>query len=237
MIEHKYVGFICNITNYQENDAIYNVLTANGKQSFKARGIKKITSKNATSCNYFMLSEFITSSKTENSKETLKQACNIKIYKKPLEDLLVSSSYLFICNILNNVSQEINGFDMAIECFDLLEKNFYPINVLNYFLKNLCNSLGYAPNITGCVNCGNKTNLISFDFESGGFICSNCFDSQRYHKIDANILKDLYLFLKESKYFDLDRVHSNIIFNYYRDFFKNVLNLFYHYFDFVLKCM
>lgn len=237
MIEHKYIGFICNITNYHENDAIYNVLTLDGLKTFKARSIKKINSKNAHACNYFMLSEFLTTSKSENSNQTLKQASTIKIYKKPLEDLLVSSSYLFICKILNALSEEINGYEMALNCFELLENNQEPLNVLNYFLKNLTNALGYKPNLLGCVNCGSKNNLISFDFESGGFICHNCFDSSRHLKISNNILKDLYLLLKNDDFIELDKIHAKDIFNYYYDFFKNVLNLFAQPFEFVLKCI
>ena len=59
MIQHKYIGFITNKINYSDNDAIINVLTNNGKKTFKARGINKITSKNSASCNYFMISEFL----------------------------------------------------------------------------------------------------------------------------------------------------------------------------------
>ena len=74
MIEHRYIGFISNKTNFKDNDAIINVLTKDGPQTFKARGINKITSKNASSCNYFMISEYITNSKTQNGNQTLKSA-------------------------------------------------------------------------------------------------------------------------------------------------------------------
>ena len=54
MIQHKYVGFITNKINYSDNDAIINVLTNNGKKTFKAKTnakgkatfkIKKLTKK------------------------------------------------------------------------------------------------------------------------------------------------------------------------------------------------
>ena len=90
MIEHKYIGFVCKKVNFKDNDAIFSVISENKKEVFKARGISKITSKNAASCNFFMISEFVTASKTENSNQTLKQSSIIKMYKKPYEDLLVS---------------------------------------------------------------------------------------------------------------------------------------------------
>ena len=87
MIQHKYVGFITNKINYSDNDAIINVLTNNGKKTFKARGINKITSKNSASCNYFMISEFVTTSKSENSNQSLKSSSVVNIYKKCYEDI------------------------------------------------------------------------------------------------------------------------------------------------------
>ena len=51
MIDHKYIGFVSNKVNFKDNDAIINVITPEGKKTFKARGIAKITSKNAKSCN------------------------------------------------------------------------------------------------------------------------------------------------------------------------------------------
>ena len=237
MIEHKYTGFICQKTTYKDNDAIFNVLTANGKKTFKARGILKVNSKNASSCNYFMISEFVTQSKTELSHQTLKTASIIKMYKKPYEDILISSSYLFICNLLDGVSHDINGYDIAVKCFDALENKVYPINVLNYFLKNLCDGLGYKPNIKGCISCFKKSNLISFDFESGGFICKDCFDPTRHTKLSSNILKDIYGFFKNDDIIEMDATHATTLFKMYSIFFKDVINLFYHNFDFVLQCI
>ncbi len=237
MIEHKYIGFICKKVNFKDNDAIFNVLTSHGKEVFKGRGILKITSKNSSSCNFFMLSEFVTQSKTETSNQTLKTASVVQLYKKPYDDLLVSSSYLFICALLDEVSDEINGYEIALKCFEYLEKGIYPITILNYFLKNLCNALGYRSNLSGCVFCGQRNNLISFDFESGGFICKNCFDAQRHHKIPTNLLKEIYTFLLNDSFYELDEMHSIQIFKMYSTFFKDVVNMFHNNFDFVLKCI
>ena len=70
-------------------------------------------------------------------------------------------------------------------------------------LKNVIIALGYAPNVKGCINCNNKNNLISFDFESGGFICANCFDSTRYEKMSVSFLKEVYNFLTKDELYEL----------------------------------
>ena len=159
------------------------------------------------------------------------------MYKKPYEDLLISSSYLFICSVLDQVSEQINGYDVAIKCFDSLEQGIYPINVLNYFLKTLCDTLGYNPNLKGCSSCGKSTNLISFDFESGGFICNNCFDQQRHEKLPVEVLKDIHMFLKNDDIYELSELRAQRLFKMYCSFLKDVVGLYLENYEFVLKCL
>ena len=237
MIENKYVGFICQKVAYQDNDAIVTILTEDGKQTFKARGINKINSKNGPATNYFMLAEYITTSKSELSNKTLKNANIIKVFKNAFDDLLISSSYLYICSLLNQVSEQINGYQIALSCFEMLENKIYPINVLNYFLKHLVNGLGYAPNLEGCIICNKKTNLISFDFEQGGFVCKNCFNNNHFYQMPLNFLKDLYHFLKNDDFMELDEQHSLKLFKLYNEYFKNTNLLKTDNYDFLLKCL
>ena len=237
MIDHKYIGFVSNKINFKDNDAIINVITVDGKKTFKARGILKLSSNNAKSCNYFMISEFLCNSKSEVSNQSLKSASLIKMYKKPYDDLLVSACYLCICNLLDSLSNEINGYDLAINCFDKLEEEVYPIDVLNYFLKNLCNTLGYQSNLNGCVYCNKKNELISFDFESGGFICNNCFNVSQHEKMTTSYLKDVYNFLKEDELLLIKQHNSIKLLNQYIRFLKEVVGISTKCFDFVIKCI
>ena len=237
MIDHKFIGFVSNKVDYKDNDAIINVITSEGKKTFKARGILKINSKNAKSCNYFMISEFLCNSKSENSNKTLKSSSLIKMYKKPYDDLLVSACYLAICSLLDNLSEEVNGYDLAIKCFQLLEEDNYPIDVLNYFLKNLCEALGYQSNLNGCVYCNKKNELISFDFESGGFVCNHCYNNTIHEKMTTSYLKDVYSFLKTDDYVLLRQHNSIKLLNQYIKFFKEVVMISTKCFDFVIKCI
>jgi len=235
MIEHKYVGFISQKVNYKDSDAIVNVITKNGKKTFKAKGILKVTSKNATSCNYFMLSEFITYSKAENSNETLKTSQIVKLFKKPYDDLLVSSSYLYMVGLLDKLSDQVNGYELTLKCFNYLEEGIYPINVLNYFLKNLTSALGYDTNLNGCINCNAKDNLVSFDFEDGGFICNKCFNESRYEKLPSLFLKSIYEFMKNDEFKELNDNQAIRLFKMYNKFLNDVVGIYTNEYDFILK--
>ena len=237
MIENKYTGFVTSKVNYQESDAIITILTDSGKTSFKARGINKINSKNGPALNYFMISDYVLSSKSELSNKTLKTANIVKVYKSCFDDLTISASYLYICSLLNQVSEQINGYQMALKCFEMLDENIEPLNVLNYFVKELVNALGYKPNLDGCINCHNKNNLISFNLEQGGFICKKCFDNNLYINMPTLFLKDLYLFLKNDDFVQLDKQHALKIFKLYNEFFKDNNLLKTSNYDFLLKCL
>lgn len=237
MIEKKVIGFVYKKVDYKDNDAIFNVLTSNSKETFKARGINKMTSKNKGACNFYTISEFILQAKSETSSQSLKTASIIKIYKKPFEDILISSSYSFIFSMLEQLSDDFNGYDLAIKCFDYLENDIYPLDVLNYFLKNMCFTLGYEPNLTGCVNCNNKNNLISFDFETGGFICKNCFDSQLHLQMNTSFLKDLYNFFKSAELVKMEDYAALKLFKLYLSFIKDVCGLRIETSTFVLNCL
>ena len=236
MIERKYKGFVLSKTKYKDNDAIINILTSDGKVSFKAVGINKITSKNASKCNFFMISEFVLNFKSEISNKTLKQASIEKLYKKPYDDLLASSCYLLIVSILNCLD-DINGYDMAIKCFDMIEDGIYPINVINYFIKNVIEALGYLPENNKCVMCGIKSNIISFDFESGGFICNKCFDKTRHIKYSKTILTNIHNIFASDDIVIIDKLDSVTIYKIFTDYLKEIIQIKEDNYQFVLKCL
>ena len=108
---------------------------------------------------------------------------------------------------------------------------------MNHFLKYLCNGLGYQSNLKGCTNCNNKNNLVSFDIESGGFICANCFDATRYEKMSVSFLKEVYNFLTKDELYELSEIHSIKLLSLYTKFLKDVVGLNTSSYEFILKCL
>ena len=60
-------GYVLRSVDYQENDAIVTVLYESGVISFKAKGIKKLTSKNRSSCLLYAESEFVLEKSKNNN--------------------------------------------------------------------------------------------------------------------------------------------------------------------------
>lgn len=225
MIEKKIEGFLLKKVTYKDNDAILNVLTKDGVVTFKARGILKAKSKNASSCNYNILSEYNLTSTKEGNNFLLKNSSTIKMYYLPYESMLLMSSFLFISNIAYLVSESINIYDLSIECFDKLESKEEPINVLVYFLKEVCNKLGYTPYLKGCINCNSKNNLVTFSLKEGGFICKKCCLENQYEKYSKEYLNSLYHLYKDNSYENIDKTRAIRIFSYLVTFMKEEVGI------------
>ncbi len=236
-MDFKYIGFLYSKTTYQENDCIVNILTSENESiSFKAKSLLKANSKQASACNYFVLSEFVLSAKTILSNKTLKTATIIKQYHVPYEDILVSSAYFIIFEVIQQIYKQMQDlYPLTLFCFERLEEKKHPILVLNYFFKQVCLALGYAPNLFGCINCLSKKELVAFDFSLGGFICKNCFDSIIHQKLSTNILKDIYQFLKVDEFIEMDLVHGNYLFDSYIQFLKEQGGLHFQSYEFFKK--
>jgi DNA repair protein RecO (recombination protein O) len=95
-MEKKVIGYVISVVPYKDKDAIINLLTADGKFSFKARGILKLTSKNAPTCQLFTLGEFVITQKTETGHSVLTTSSSIKKVKNLLDNPLAATYLSFL---------------------------------------------------------------------------------------------------------------------------------------------
>lgn len=237
MIEKKIRGFVYHLADYQENDRIVTVLTEEGSVSFKARGIKKPTSKNAAACNFFTISDFVLTSRSEQHHAVLKSATIVQLFHQPYENLLTSAAYLLLCHLIHSLSSTLNLYDFLLACFQLLEEKKYPVQVLNYFFKNLLDSLGYQPYVDGCVHCHQKSQLLSFSLLDGGFICQHCLDPMKHKRYPVRFLKSIHTFYKEKQYTPLEEEDAISLLYLYTGFITEEVGLTLKGLDFLKQCL
>ena len=237
-MEFKYIGFIYSKTSYKDSDEIINLISnQDEKVVFKARGILKPNSKNAASCNYFVIGEFILTAKTEMAHKTLKNVSLIKQYHLPYDNLLISGIYFLIYEIIAQIVDQIPIYNLALDCFEKLEKQENPLSVLLYFLKQMNQKLGYQPSLKGCVNCQRKSQLVSFDFFEGGFICKNCFDEHHHRRYPINFLTKIYEFLKATDLYIFDFSSATLLLDVYMIFLKDEAGLHLQSYEFIKKIL
>jgi DNA repair protein RecO (recombination protein O) len=170
--------------NFKDADKIFTILSKElGKISGKAKGIRKIGSKRLSSLdtlNYVRIGLV-----GDGDIKTITEAKLIHTFpniKKDFEKL--NSAYYFI-EILNKTIQESEDdsaiFDLTLKCLKRLDEvKYQDSRVENFFELKLLEYLGYSLELSRCSECLEEINSqknYSFNYENGGLICENCFES------------------------------------------------------------
>jgi DNA repair protein RecO (recombination protein O) len=175
-MEKKVVGYITSIVPYKENDGIINVLTSDGKFTFKARSILKPTSKNYASCQLFTLGEFVVAFKTEAGHSTLTSATVIKKVKN-LIDRPTAATYLsFLTEVISKDESNVgNYFEFFDKTVDLINQGYLDFLTLSLVtLTNLMSNEGIELVADRCLSCDSTEEIETVSYQNGGFLCHDC---------------------------------------------------------------
>ena len=111
-----YQGIILKSVPYKESDVIITLLTKEeGLISFKARGIHKINSKNASVVQLYTIGEYKLDEKTDYSNKTLISGSSIYFPLVIYEDLKYSCLLSFISETIINFKDEYS------EAYEIIE--------------------------------------------------------------------------------------------------------------------
>ncbi len=176
-------GIVIADKNYLDNDKILTIFATNGMlYQVKAVGVRKLKSKNRSKTQLFCSGTFDIKSysnkfsvlKTvavDNSYLGLKLEMDKYYYALYFSEMIYRLGYY---NTLNDVLYE--QFILALE--RLVENDSYVTTRILFELIVL-KEIGLQPNFNCCIHCG-KTNIVSVDVKSGGFICSSCASVTNY---------------------------------------------------------
>jgi DNA repair protein RecO (recombination protein O) len=187
-----------------ENDALISVLTKVGaKYTFKAKGVLKMSSKNATACQMFTKSSFELVKTNEIAMNCLKTAKKITSLEYLYQDHRINIALMMICEIIDkatNFQVETNQeiYECLITVFEnmALAKNGQIITLLIMTLEKLLEILGSKIVYTHCVLCQKSGDFVSFFAPLGGFICKSCNKNHIYPTYPVSTLRAIYVFNK-----------------------------------------
>ena len=192
----EFEGIVIRRTSYKEGSAMISVLTKDKIRSFLAKGVLKITSKNAPSVNLFTKSSFQIFHGEEG--DFLRVGEVISSYPNITKDL----EKLAILDFISEMTNSLIGTNDAKDIYIFLEKTLECLNgdfsaltaLLIYFAK-VMKASGYALDVDSCAICGKTTQISALSYKDGGFICQNCFDPSIHVKTNSRKLKILrYIF-------------------------------------------
>ena len=166
-------GVVLKQIPYKDNDMILHVYTKDyGKLSFVAKGIRKLTSKNARASSPMMISEF--SVNLKKGLSTLIKAAPINYLrhiKESIESEIVGNYILeYFYRYVEENEPDEDVYKQLIESLKALDYGYSPLLVYCLFQVFILNHNGISIDVDGCVVCG-SLKVVSISVDEGGFVC------------------------------------------------------------------
>lgn len=177
-MEIKTKGVVLNRTFVGEKDAIIKILTEeSGVVSASAKGVKSMKSKLAAGCSMFSYSDFLL---TESNGRFIVASASLLEGFYGLSANIERLSYAtYAAEVAAAISPDPEDASAIIPLllntfylFSNSQKNLRLIKCV-FELRLLC-LLGYAPELEGCVECGDVDGLCFFSPSEGGVVCRSC---------------------------------------------------------------
>lgn len=176
------VGIVLKEQMQGENDKLLTILTPNNGKIFAyAKGVRKISSKNAPACQLFVYSDFELIEK--NGRFTVKTACSKEMFYNVRSSMEKYALACYFADVICHISTQNNDESQALRLilnsyFALANMNEIPIWLIKgaFEFKLMCIS-GFMPDFSECLVCNSPfeyshSNL--FSFEESAVICSKC---------------------------------------------------------------
>lgn len=180
-------GIILKRTSYKENDCILHVYTKKyGKIGIHARGVRKMTSKNARACQDIMMSELTIHLKKGLS--SLIKATPVDYFrhiKENLESEIVANYVLEYYYRYVEDNQPIEGeFEQLYLSLKALDMGYYPLLVYLLFNVFILEHNGVSLDVEGCVLC-DSSQVVSISLEDGGFLCAQHLKNHQIYGVEV----------------------------------------------------
>jgi len=199
-------GIVLARRDFRESDQIISILTAEaGKQDYIARGVKKITSKNAAHLEPCSLISFGSVAGKELAYLTNVQS--VQFFSQIRQSLKKMHLASYTTDALNRVLQQNTHerdmyylFFSWLEFLERIDDEHVRLLLLDAFLIKLFSLLGFHPILEECVVCDKTFKEIGavqinsggakkprFYFAGGGIVCHE--DAQKKKKIGEQLLQ------------------------------------------------
>lgn len=218
-MKEKYTGYVLNSIDYKDNDSLVSVLCSDGLVCLRARGVKKIHSKNASSVMNYAYSEFEVNKSSKSGYLTLSEGRLINYPSFISDNLEYISVINFVSEGIEIVDDKKDSFTCFVDCLDAMKNKKNSEYILIAFLNYFIEKQGCKLNADECVCCSSKEKIIRFSFENGGFLCKNCCNTIGD---DIDYLKNMRI-LSKVNYSNIDKVDIDHIYTY--KFIKEVINM------------
>ncbi len=202
-------GLIIKETNIGENDKLLVILThEHGIIRAFADGVRRMKSKNSAATSLLCYSNFT----LYQNKDTYKviDSSPIELFFDLRYNLEALSLAQYFCEMaLKLTPEEFEATDilrLVLNSMFFLTKGTKPIELIKAVTELKMISLaGFMPDLTGCENCAENSNLPYFSLEEGNLICPNC---AKPSKNVATLNTTLLAAMRHIVYSPFDKIYS-----------------------------
>ena len=168
------VGIVLKAIPFKENDMILSVYFKEfGKLSLLASGLRKPKSKNASSCQPFMISEFTFFLKKGMCK--LVSARLVSAHHHIESDLAKQACANLITEYFYRAIPEnqpsLIHYDFLKQCLELLHLGYHHLQIYLFILAYILKDSGSAIVVDHCACCENTNEIVGISVSKGGFVC------------------------------------------------------------------
>lgn len=174
-------GIVLSVRDYREQDAILKVLCIEeGVQSFVARGLKKLSSKNVASTQIFTHARFYVDFHEQKTMHSLRTADIIDSHRLLRENLLSQACASIMCECMEKIewddAEEL--FHILKVCLGHLQTSKQPYAIVALFMSLMNRMQGIEPYVDGCVICQREKGIAGISLSQGGFLCTHHMQEQ-----------------------------------------------------------
>ena len=237
----KIQGIVVSEVDYKESSKIINVLTPDyGIIGFIARGTKKVKS-NLSGVSSKLTYGYFHVNYKENGLSSLIEVDIIDGFNNIKKDINLISYAIYLLELADKVYRHDNDkaiYGMLIASLMKMNEGYDYQVITDIFELKMLDFLGIRPVVDECVNCGNKTDIVTVSSYRGGYLCKNCFHDEVIVNIKTIKLLRMFYYVDISKITKLDvsdnikKELSQFIYDYYdrysginlksREFLKNL---------------
>lgn len=209
----KFEGIIISEIDYKENSKIINIFTKEkGIIGVVARGTKQIKNNLSGVSSKLTYGVFHIKYK-ENGLSSLIEVDVINKFKNIRKSIDLTSYSIYLTELSSMVykhEQNVNVYNLLIASLKKIDE-LYNYKVITIILElKLLEYLGIMPIIDYCVNCKNKTDIVTISSYKGGYLCKNCAKGEVICNIKTIKLLRMFYYVDIDKITKLE-VSDNII--------------------------
>ena len=201
MIE-KVEGIVINEKAYGETSKIINVITKEyGIIVIIAKGARTLKSEFRVSTAKLSYAYFNIIYK-EGKLSTLVSADIINPFKSIIKDINKISYAVYILELSEQVVKQTNQniFDLMLSGLIKINEGYDPLIIMNIIELKYLDYLGVMPVLDRCSVCGSTNNIVTLSSDKGGYVCKNCYSTEKI--ISEKTIKLIRLFY----YVDISKI-------------------------------